>query len=169
MNVAVIGTDTGVGKTVVTAALVARLRARGTDARAIKPAQTGFPEDNDAEWVCEDGAAAVRLRTYKEPMPRAVAARGTDDPIDYETLLTDMRGVMTNTDVGVVEGSGGLPVPLSNEPRREDCRPRFGPRCAGTRGCTVGTRYSKSHRADRRSPPHPRHPGPWVRSGRCQG
>jgi dethiobiotin synthetase len=51
VNVAVIGTDPGVDKTVVTAALVARLRARGTDARAIKPAQLGFPEDSDADYV----------------------------------------------------------------------------------------------------------------------
>lgn len=122
MNVAVVGTDTGVGKTVVTAALVARLRAQGTDARAIKPGQTGFPEDDDADyvrWACESGDAAVRLRRYGEPLAPAVAARRADDPIDYEALLADTREAMANTDVGVVEGAGGLRVPLSNEPRRE--------------------------------------------------
>ena len=51
MSLAVLGTDTGVGKTVVTAALVAGLRETGVDARAIKPAQTGYPEDDDAGTV----------------------------------------------------------------------------------------------------------------------
>jgi dethiobiotin synthetase len=122
VNLAVVGTDTGVGKTVVTAALVARLRAEGTDARAVKPAQTGFPEDDDADyvrWVCGDETAAVRLRTFGEPLAPAVAARRTDDPIAYEPLLTDTRDAMADAEVGIVEGAGGLRVPLSNGPERE--------------------------------------------------
>jgi dethiobiotin synthetase len=122
VNLAVVGTDTGVGKTIVTAALVARSRAAGADARAIKPAQTGFPGDDDAEyvrWACKDDAAAVRLRTFEEPLAPAVAARRVAEPIEYEALLADTREAMADADVGVVEGAGGLRVPLSNDPRRE--------------------------------------------------
>jgi len=130
MSLAVVGTDTGIGKTVVTAALVARLRGTdGTDStdsgdsvRAIKPSQTGYPEDDDAgyvQWACEDGDAAVRLRTYGEPLAPAVAARRADDPIVYDRLLSDTRAAMDVTGRGVVEGAGGLRVPLSNEPPRE--------------------------------------------------
>lgn len=122
MNVAVVGTDTGIGKTVVTAALVARLRADGVDARAVKPAQTGYPEDDDAgyvQWACDDENAAVRLRTYGEPLAPAVAARRADDPIDYETLLADTREALAESEFGVIEGAGGLRVPLSNDPPRE--------------------------------------------------
>jgi dethiobiotin synthetase len=122
VNVAVVGTDTGVGKTVVTAALVARLRAEGTDARAVKPAQTGFPGDGDADyvrWACEDEAAAVRLRTHGEPLAPAVAARRADDSIVYEDLLADTREALAATEIGIVEGAGGLRVPLSNDPPRE--------------------------------------------------
>lgn len=122
MNLAVVGTDTGVGKTVVTATLTADLLADGVDARAVKPVQTGFPEDDDAEFVrraCGSEAAAVRLRTYEEPLAPAVAARRADDPIDYEALRAETRAALETTDVGILEGAGGLRVPLSDDPDRE--------------------------------------------------
>ncbi|QLD87686.1 dethiobiotin synthase [Natronomonas salina] len=122
MTIAVVGTDTGVGKTVVTAAIVARLRRDGVDARAIKPTQTGFPEDDDADyvrWACDDEAAALRLRTYGEPLAPAVAARRADDPIGYDELLSETREAVDDSEFVVVEGAGGLRVPLSNDPRRE--------------------------------------------------
>lgn len=122
MSLAVVGTDTGVGKTVVTAALVARLRSRGVDAGAVKPAQTGHPEDDDAGYVrdvCGEDAAAVRLRTHREPLAPAVAARRADDRIDYDVLLEDTRRALDACEAGVLEGAGGLRVPLTDEPRRE--------------------------------------------------
>lgn len=122
MSLAVVGTDTGIGKTVVTAGLVSMLRDAGYEARAIKPAQTAFPEDDDAGYVaetCGDESAAVRLRSRPEPLAPAVAARRADDPISYESLLADTRDALAEAEVGVVEGAGGLRVPLSNDPRRE--------------------------------------------------
>lgn len=122
MTLAVVGTDTGVGKTVVTAAVVACLRRNGVDARAIKPAQTGYPEDDDADyvrWACDDEAAAVRLRTHGEPLAPAVAARRADDPIGYDELRSETREAVEDCEFAVVEGAGGLRVPLSNDPRRE--------------------------------------------------
>lgn len=122
MSLAVVGTDTGIGKTVITAGLVEAFRAAGRDARAIKPAQTGFPEDDDAQFVadaCGDESAAVRLRTREEPLAPAVAARRSDDPIAYDSLLADTRDTLDASEVGIVEGAGGLRVPLSNDPHRE--------------------------------------------------
>ena len=122
MTLAVVGTDTGVGKTVVTAALIARLRERGRRARAIKPAQTAYPEDDDAgyvRWACEDESGAVSLRTRPGVLAPAVAARRAEDPIGYEQLLADTREAVAESDPGVVEGAGGLRVPLSNDPPRE--------------------------------------------------
>ena len=137
MSVAVVGTDTGVGKTAVTAAILARLRDRTTRTgetgsgatdetagppRAVKPAQTGYPEDDDAgyvRWACKTEDAAVRLRTYGEPLAPAVAARRADEPIVYDQLLADTQAAMAATDRAVVEGAGGLRVPLSNDPPRE--------------------------------------------------
>lgn len=122
MNVAVVGTDTGIGKTVVTAALVARLRSDGEDARAVKPVQTGYPEDDDAEyvrWACDDPDAAVTLRAFGEPLAPAVAARRADEPIAYDALLSETREALAECEVGVVEGAGGLRVPLANDPPTE--------------------------------------------------
>src|ERR1700759_4290454 len=46
----VTGTDTGVGKTVVAAAIVARLRGRGADVGAVKPLITGLEDPADPDW-----------------------------------------------------------------------------------------------------------------------
>ena len=122
MTLAVVGTDTGIGKTVITAGLVSLFRKNGYDARAIKPAQTAFPEDDDAGYVaeaCGEESASVRLRSRPEPLAPAVAARRAESPIDYESLLADARTALEASEVGVVEGAGGLRVPLSNDPRRE--------------------------------------------------
>jgi dethiobiotin synthetase len=122
MTIAVVGTDTGVGKTVVTAGLVAHLRSEGRDARAIKPVQTGYPEDDDAAYVeriCGDETAASRLRTFAEPLAPAVAARRNDESISFDDLVADVRRELERTEIGVVEGAGGLRVPLSTEPERE--------------------------------------------------
>jgi dethiobiotin synthetase len=122
VSLAVVGTDTGVGKTVVTASIVASLRERGVDARAVKPAQTGYPDDDDAafvRWACDDASAAVTLRTREEPLAPAVAARRAEDPIEHESLLAATRKALAEGEFGVVEGAGGLRVPLSNDPPRE--------------------------------------------------
>lgn len=122
MNFAVVGTDTGVGKTVMTAALVSKFRAAGEDVHAVKPVQTGYPADDDAgyvQWACDDSSAATRLRAYEEPLAPAVAARRAGDPIDFDSLLGETETALAERAVGIVEGAGGLRVPLSNEPDRE--------------------------------------------------
>ena len=56
------GTGTGVGKTIVTAGLTGWLRELDIDAHAIKPAQTGVPQDDDARKVakvCGDSEAST--------------------------------------------------------------------------------------------------------------
>ncbi|OIB55352.1 dethiobiotin synthase [Natrialba sp. SSL1] len=122
MTLAVVGTDTGVGKTVVTAGLVAHLRHSGRNARAIKPAQTGFPADDDAGYVqriCGDDSAATRLRTFEEPLAPAVAARRSGDELAFDSLLEGVQHELETASIGVVEGAGGVRVPLSTDPPRE--------------------------------------------------
>lgn len=116
--IAVVGTDTGVGKTVVTAGLVSRLREYGLDARAIKPAQTGYPPDDDAGFVadaCADPDAATCPR-YLEPAlaPRA-AAEAAGEELTYEAIRTACEDAIAEAGVPVVEGIGGLRVPLAGD------------------------------------------------------
>lgn len=128
---AVVGTDTGVGKTVITAGLVGRLREEGVDARAVKPVQTGFPPDDDAAFVrraCEspngepasgDGNgtrdAAVCLRRLEPPLAPAVAADRENAALSYDAILSDCREALAAAPVGVLEGIGGLRVPLADD------------------------------------------------------
>lgn len=114
----VVGTDTGVGKTVVTAGLTAWLRAAGYDARAIKPAQTGYPPDDDAGFVaaaCDDERAAVALERLEPPLAPRVAAEEVGHSLDYDSILARCRAEIADAEVGLVEGIGGLRVPLAGK------------------------------------------------------
>lgn len=113
---AVVGTDTGVGKTLVTAGLVGRLRADGVAARAVKPVQTGHPPDDDAATVREavgDADAATCLHRFEPPLAPSVAADREDAILDYEEVRADCRRALAEAEVGVLEGVGGLRVPLA--------------------------------------------------------
>lgn len=115
---AVVGTDTGVGKTVVTAGLVGWLRAVGVDARAVKPAQTGYPPDDDAGYVaeaCETDDAATSLERLEPPLAPAVAADRTGVDLSYDAIRAGCERELDDAPVGVVEGIGGLRVPLADD------------------------------------------------------
>jgi dethiobiotin synthetase len=115
-DLAVLGTGTGVGKTVVTAGLVGRLRAEARDARAVKPVQTGHPPDDDAGVVratCDAPEAATCLRTFEEPLAPTVAAERAGERIDYDRLRERCRDALAVPEIGVLEGVGGVRVPLA--------------------------------------------------------
>lgn len=118
MSVFVVGTDTGVGKTVVTAGIVGWRRREGIDVTAVKPCQTGYPEDDDARFVqsvCGTDAAATCLERLGPALAPAVAARETDTELSYEQLLQGCRDAIADSEQAVVEGIGGLRVPLTEE------------------------------------------------------
>ncbi|WP_254278730.1 dethiobiotin synthase [Haloarcula marina] len=113
----VVGTGTGVGKTVVTAGLTGWLRARGRDAIAVKPCQTGYPPDDDAGFVaaaCGTESAATCLRRLEPALAPAVAADVADADLAYDEILSGVEDAIGRHDVGVVEGIGGLRVPLAD-------------------------------------------------------
>lgn len=113
---AVVGTDTGVGKTVVTAGLVGWLRDEGVDARAIKPVQTGFPADDDAAFVAEacgtDEAATCGKRLQPALAPR-IAADEAGVKLSYGAIRRECERALAASEIGVLEGIGGVRVPLA--------------------------------------------------------
>jgi dethiobiotin synthetase len=116
MSVAIVGTDTGVGKTVVTAGFVGWLREDGIDARAVKPAQTGYPPDDDAGYVadaCSEEGAAVCLERLEPALAPAVAADREGVDLSYEAIREGCGRELSRAPVGVLEGVGGLRVPLA--------------------------------------------------------
>ena len=120
--VAVTGTGTGVGKTVLTAALCAGLRRRGMDCRAVKMVATGVPPGTDAEDAVLLGAAMgaaaseAVLATFSLPRSPLAAAAAEGRELDVEALARSIEAAATGCELLLVEGVGGLLVPLS--PRR---------------------------------------------------
>ncbi|MFL6159076.1 MAG: dethiobiotin synthase, partial [Marmoricola sp.] len=112
----VTGTDTEVGKTVVTAALVAALQAEGRSPYVVKPAQTGVTADDlgDLDEVRRlvggvPGHEGVRLRA---PLAPDTAARLEE--VDLPSLNEQRDGILEvaeSHDV-LVEGAGGILVGL---------------------------------------------------------
>ena len=110
----VTGTDTGVGKTYVTAALAAACAASGRRVAVLKAAQTG--DDDDAAWIAVR-VPGITVRTalrYETPVAPVVAARleGAPEP-SLEPIVAAARELRAAADGILVEGSGGLLVPIS--------------------------------------------------------
>lgn len=117
------GTDTGVGKTVITAGLLGALRRRGINAMAIKPIQSGgILREN--RLISEDayfyGVVTELPYTSHElnpiclqaPLAPAVAAEAEGVIINIETILDHFRRISAEHQLTIVEGAGGLIVPL---------------------------------------------------------
>jgi dethiobiotin synthetase len=118
----VTGTDTGVGKSVLTAAIVATLRARGIAVRALKPVITGLEGEPDPLWPRDHELLAqvsgvrpedTMLVGYGPPVSPHLAAQITQRPLDLNSLVTAIRGATRPGQSLIVEGVGGLLVPLS--------------------------------------------------------
>lgn len=118
----VTGTDTGVGKTVLAAALVAVLRRSGERVAAYKPVVTGIDEPVAPGWPADHellAAAAetspdrVTSRRYGPPVSPHLAAELAHEPLDIDDLVDGARRAAAGADSIVVEGVGGLLVPLT--------------------------------------------------------
>ncbi len=117
------GTDTGVGKTFVACGLAALLGGCGYRVGVMKPAETGCAEQ-DGKLIPED---ALRLKDasgcgepiekvcpyrFPDPLAPSLAAERAGVRIDIDRLLAVYREIRCNHDVTLVEGAGGLMVPL---------------------------------------------------------
>ena len=121
--VAVTGTDTGVGKTVVSCMLLSALRARGLAVAAMKPVETGVTARDagtDAarlRWATGDADAPelVCPCTYDEPLAPWIAGERARRPLDLTALDDALATLARGRDALVVEGAGGLLVPFTRE------------------------------------------------------
>lgn len=114
----VTGTDTGVGKTVVTAAVAALARTRGASVAAVKPAQTGVrpgqPGDLDEVRRLAGVTDLHEFSRYTDPLSPATAARLAALPApDLATCAEGIRSL--GRDLVLVEGAGGLLVPYDED------------------------------------------------------
>jgi dethiobiotin synthetase len=108
------GTDTGVGKTVVTALLLCYLREVGCNALAIKPFCSGSRADARLLRSLQNNFLTldeINPFFFRQPVAPAVAG-GQRKAIPLDTVLRKIRAVGRLCDVLLVEGIGGLLVPL---------------------------------------------------------
>ena len=118
----VTGTDTGVGKTVVTAGLAAALRAAGHHVAVVKPLQSGHRRDDPAG----DAATLQRLGGLEQPLEEitpwafaaplapAVAAELEGRSVALGDVVAHVADVAGRHELVLVEGAGGLLVPTGD-------------------------------------------------------
>lgn len=121
----VAGTDTEIGKTFASCALLHRARADGRTALGMKPLAAGAERIGDA-WINED---AARLRTagsfdpgldlinpycLREPVAPHIAMAAEGIVFDPERVRTALDTLRARAEVVIVEGVGGFRVPLGD-------------------------------------------------------
>lgn len=114
----VTGTGTGVGKTVVTAAVAALAHARQQRCVVVKPGQTGVSdsEPGDLDEIARlagdlDHSDLVELVRYPDPLsPAAAARRSGRTPLDPAHCVRAVLDADARADLVLVEGAGGLLV-----------------------------------------------------------
>jgi dethiobiotin synthetase len=115
----VTGTDTGVGKTFVSATIARRARAANKKVFAFKPIETGCDPDGADQLALVEAAGgwqSGRLRgVYRFHLPVAplVAAEAENTSIDLELILETARAGAAMADLTLIEGAGGWRVPLT--------------------------------------------------------
>jgi dethiobiotin synthetase len=119
----VTGTDTGVGKTAVSSALLCRFRRQGPT-RYWKPIQTGIEEDDDTATVARlAGASGEEVLDHGVRLDRPVsphlAAKWKGQTIALDPLL-DLVSRHSDERYWIVEGAGGALVPINDDQTMSD-------------------------------------------------
>ena len=130
------GTDTNVGKTVLSVLLTRELLRRGVDVRAVKPLCSGGREDAEALLTVllaktsnnqhrttnidgirhpVSGIDQINPWHFAEPLTPMVASRRAGKPLRRKDVLKFLRDSAADCDVLLVEGAGGLLSPLGED------------------------------------------------------
>jgi len=115
--VLVTGTDTDVGKTIVTAAIAATLQSRGSSSVVYKPTQTGVVDDEHGDVAVIEqlagvpGYDGVRLQAAMAPRPAAALEDASLPALGDH--VAQVRRLQESFDVVLVEGAGGVLVELT--------------------------------------------------------
>jgi dethiobiotin synthetase len=123
MSYFITGTDTGVGKTLVSCALLKAFAAQGKRVAGFKPVAAGCDEDDRNEDAKQLRAASSIQTTYGQTNPYCfphaiaphLAARHAGARIDFSRILASYRELAGQVDEVIVEGVGGFCVPLNEK------------------------------------------------------
>ena len=125
-GVFVTGTDTEVGKTVLAGAICAAAAAMGISVAAFKPVVTGLDESSSPEWPPDHELLALAANAGQSPedisplrfgpaVSPHLAEALSDQEIDPDALVDAAHAQAERADTLVVEGVGGLLVPLAKD------------------------------------------------------
>lgn len=120
------GTDTGVGKTLITGAIAAILRRQGLKVGVLKPIASGCRHDrgglvsSDAEFLaaCAETDYPLSVITpvcYKTPAAPLTCAEIEGRPVDYQAIAAAWGYLYQTCDIVLVEGIGGVMVPIDEQ------------------------------------------------------
>ena len=122
----VTGTDTGVGKTLIAGAIAKILTDKGLKVGVFKPIATGCKRSweglisNDTWFLCYCANSNLSLSTinpvgYPTPAAPIVSAACDGPAIDFNRIAAAYKDICQNSDIVIVEGIGGVRVPLTEE------------------------------------------------------
>jgi len=121
LNIFVTGTDTDIGKTFITSGLAATMQSLGYSTCVYKPVQSGTIEKDgcrqspDLAFVKNVDPYVNTYSSYllKEPAAPAIAAELENIVIDRNVIKKDFQNLAQKHDCTIVEGAGGLMVPIA--------------------------------------------------------
>lgn len=134
MSYFVTGTDTGVGKTLVSCALLRAFAAQGKRVAGFKPVAAGCDEDGQNDDAKRLRAAGSVQASYEQINPYCfhdaiaphLAARMSGVAIEFPRILLAYRELAAQADTVIVEGVGGFCVPLNDRQDSADLARQLG-------------------------------------------
>ena len=131
------GTDTGVGKTLIAGTIAKILAASGRKVGVFKPIASGCRKtrqglvSDDAEFLayCANSQfplSVVNPVTFETPAAPILCQHQENCKVDFEQISSTYRHICENSDVVIVEGIGGIRVPISEDVDVLDLAKAFG-------------------------------------------
>jgi dethiobiotin synthetase len=123
IRLGITGTDTAVGKTYLSTVLLGLMRRRGLNVAAMKPVETGVKADDPASDAmrlreaagADDPIERIRPILLAEPLAPWVARMRSGGSVDLNALDDAFQQLQEGRDAILVEGAGGLLVPITRD------------------------------------------------------
>ena len=124
-GVFIAGTDTGVGKTLIAGAIAKILSQKGKKIGVFKPLATGCKKTKksligqDAQFLARCASSKMRLDlvnpvTFKIPAAPFVCEKAENKKVDFKKIADAYKQICQNSDFVIVEGIGGVKVPITD-------------------------------------------------------
>lgn len=121
-KILVTGTDTNVGKTYVSCSLIRFFKENNLRVKALKPLESGISDEATCDSALlhkslgdSQDLESVSLYKLPEPLSPHIAARRANVDISIDLILERIEKLSAECDVLIVEGAGGLLVPILDD------------------------------------------------------